>query len=332
MRSGRGEKHAPHSIVKGISIGLLVFILVSLRSIPVQATSGDWAFGTFYKGSYSSGFLSGVNQLTVDFFNNGMPAPSGSRTFAVLTATFETPSGSNYIPQVSILNTQYNGYSGYYLYGVLMNSGGSLVIGFGNVKNGQGQYDGEYINQVSGLSDSWHTIALGTYTAVVGSTNYLYLGWYLDGTAYANWQFASCTTPCSFGSNQDVTNYVVPNMSAESYDFTSTDFSSMDIHGYFQNSGTSLGPVYLYPATWGSSSAGGDCSIGSYQTSGWTVGDDNEPPGTGTVPPETGHVYDASWGATDEWGIGNGDTSGYTTVDPADLSSTFCSSGPPQIA
>ena len=327
MRSSKKEKELSRSIGKGIAIGLFVFILVSLRSVPVQATTGDWAFGTFYAGSYTSGFLTSVNPLTVDFKNNGMPAPTGSRTFAVLTATFKTPSGSNYIPQVSIMNTQYNGYSGYYLYGVLMDSSSHLVIGFGNVLNGQGQYDGEYINQVSGLSNSWHTIALGTYTAVVGSTNYLYLAWYLDGTAYAIWQFASCTTPCSFGNNQYSTNWAVPSMNAESYDFTSTDFSSLDIHGYFQNSGTNLGPIYLYPATWGSSV----CSITSYQTSGWMIGDNNEPPGTGTVPPVTGHVYDSSWGATDEWGIGNGDTSGYTTVDPAGLSSA-CSSGPPHIA
>jgi hypothetical protein len=267
--------------------------------------------------------------LTADIDNTGMPAPSGDQTFAVLTLGLNDSSDIPWIPQVAILNTEYNGYSGYYFYALLLSDTGVLDMSF----NGG---TGEYLNQVSGLANSWHTIAIGTTSLVVGSTNYEYLEWYLDGTAYVSWQFATCTTPCSFSSSQYYVNdWIVPSSNVETDDYTNSDFSSLNVHGYFEEGTTTLGNIYLYPALWGActgsgngcSGVGGDCPLpsGAQKDAKNYVGNYNEGPANGAV---TGYLY-SGYGATHEWGIG---PLGYTDITDSDLSSSFCSSGPPQIA
>jgi len=215
-----------------------------------------------------------------------------------------TVNGSNsfvYTPQISIENINDGSFSGYYLYAVLLNSAGQLVTGFGN----QVPTDGEYINQVSGLSSSWHTLTLGTTSLVVGNTNYEYLEYYLDGTAYTSWQIATCTTPCSFSSSPYyVNNWIVPNFGVESYDSANSDFSSADVHGYFQVSGTGTGSMYLYPANYGYHHS---CPLpsGAQKDTTLYLASNVQAPGNADL---TGHAYDGSWGATDEWGILMGDT------------------------
>jgi len=80
------------SLVKGISIGAILFFILSLGIAPAHAlTAGNnWEFGVYYKGTYTSGSLSGVTNLGANFYNTAMPAPSGTATYAVLTLTINS--------------------------------------------------------------------------------------------------------------------------------------------------------------------------------------------------------------------------------------------------
>jgi hypothetical protein len=311
------------SVIKGISVGVMIFFILSLRAAPsVQALSGNhWMIGTYYKGTYTGGSLSGVSNVGANFKNNGMPAPSGTATFAVLTVSYNGTSSVPWIPQISIENINDGNYNGYFLYVILLNSQGQQYTSF------NAPY-GFYNNSVSGLSNSWHVLSLGTISQVLGNTNYEYLEWYLDGTAYIGWQIATCTTPCSFSSTPYyANNWIVSSMGVESYDNTNGDFSSLDVHGYFQVSGTNVGNMYLYPANYGYNH-GCPLPSGAQKSTGYlslnVQGPDNAD--------VTGHVHDSTWGATDEWAIGEGDTSVYADIEDSELSSTLCSSGPPQLA
>lgn len=190
---------------------------------------------------------------------------------------------------------------------------------------------------LSGLLGAWHTTELKMNTTMVGGTTYEYLNWMMDGTKHASFQLSSCScSPAGFNT------YMVPSMIVASPDNTTSDFSSLDVHGYFEAPfGTIVGNAYFYPAEWGACpygsqslpscpAGGGGCPVASgAQTSSDYVERDNEAPSNVDV---TGHVYDSSWGATHEWAIGIGDTSGYTQIKDTQLTGTFCSSGPPQVA
>jgi hypothetical protein len=311
-----------NSIAKGISIGFLIFFIFSLQTAtPAHAVSGDhWMIGTYYRGTYTGGSLSGVSDVGANFYNTGMPAPSGKATYAVLSASFNGTSSVPWIPQVSIENINDGSYVGYYLFAVLLDSGGQIYAPF----NGGTKF---YANQVSGLSNSWHVLKLGTTSLVVGNTNYEYLSWYLDGTAYISWQIATCTTPCSFSSTPYYVNkWIAPNMGVESYDTTNSDFTSFDVHGYFKVSGTDTSNMYLYGANYGYNHG---CALPSsaQQTRLYLSQNIQGPDNAGL----TGYIYSTShtYGAPNEWGIGP--FSLYRYIRDADLNSNFCNPIP-QVA
>lgn len=330
------NKEAPaklrEQIAKGCSLGLLIFVLVSIRlATPAHAFASDnWAIGAYY--DYSG---SGSSDFTADIFNNGMPAVSNAGpTFAVLTASVEGT--SEFLPQIAIETVDDTNNVGPFLFATLLLSNGATDTNFNNGGAGCNMC-GYYNISLSGLTDAWHKIELKLTSTVAGGINYGFIDYDLDGSQYASWQYDSCTAPCTLPT-YDV--WVVPELSVESYDSTNSDFSSLDVHGYLQDAGTNLGNIYLYPANWGAdtSSGYGDCPVPStVQASGsWPgtyIARLYEAPSNADV---TGHIYDGTtgggWGATDEWGIGIGDTNGYTDITDSQLGSTLCSSGPPQLA
>lgn len=301
----------PREICKGVFVGILIFVLFTLGiSSRVNARGSiNWAMGVYW-GGYSG---SGVTGWGVDFYNSGLPADSnGDQTFAAFSASIL--GSSEFLPQVAIENVQ----GGPYVFEDLLYVGGGSVNGFGTM--------GIATQTESGLLGAWHTMELKTRTVTQGSTEIEYLDWWFDGVVMISYEINSCTAPCSFHSfDLDI----VPSMEVASPDNSTTHFSSLNVHGYFQEPlGTSLGSQYLYPAYWGNATSGANCHIGSYQTSDAYLERLNEAPSN---VPVTGHVYNANWGATDEWGIGNGTVFGYSGITDAQMSS-HCSSGPPQIA
>ena len=105
-------------------------------------------------------------------------------------------------------------------------------------------------------------------------------------------------------------NSLAPNVVVESYDGTSADFLSLDVHGYFNSVGSILG-TYLYPACWGTTAGGKTCPGGnsycampqSWNTEPIWVGGTSESPSDVQV---IGHVVSGgAYGATYEWGIGS---------------------------
>ena len=301
----RKKQGLSSSVVKGLALGLIIFSLISLRMVsPASAgTGGLWAIGAYYSGSLSS-------SVEVDVYNTGMPADSaGDITDAVLTASI-----NGYVAQISIQEDS----SGSVLFEALFNTAGALVTSFGPNGTGYAWY------HVSGLLNSWHYLELLEASSMSGGVLHEYLAFDLDGTQYGNaFQVYSCSTPCSA---YDFSDQIVPNIAVESGDLTNADFSSLNVHGYFETpAGTIVGSMYLYSAYWGEDSTGGDCALpsGAQTTSAVTASDYEGPNSNGAV---TGHLYRSSgYGASDEWGIGS---LGYYDIDDADLSSTFCSTYP----
>lgn len=116
---------------------------------------------------------------------------------------------------------------------------------------------------------------------------------------YTSYFIGSCIPPCS-GPSFDLE--MVPSVAVESYDFTASDFISLDVHGYFEYTvGTKTGSMYLYPANWGANSDSCPLPSGAQTTSVY-VGRNYQGPNTAGV---TGHVWKSTYGATYEWGIGD---------------------------
>jgi hypothetical protein len=86
--------------------------------------------------------------------------------------------------------------------------------------------------------------------------------------------------------------------------------------------------MYLYPANYGYHHS---CPLpsGAQKDTTLYLASNVQAPGNADL---TGHAYDGNWGATDEWGILMGDTTGYSYITDSQLGSTLCSSGTPQIA
>jgi len=302
------NKGSVSSAVKIVFISIMIFLLVAPRRAPsVNAVGGsdNWAIGAYY-GSIGSS----ATDIGVDAYVAGLPTDHQcDESFAVFTASID-----GYVPQISIENVAGCNDTGTYLYDVLLTT--SYVFEF------------NYTHTVSGLLANWHDIELKLTKVQVGSVYYDTLDWILDGTTYDTYTITSCTVPCSL---PDFDNEAVPNIAVESADPYNANFSSLDVHGYFQSPiGTSQGGMYLYPANWGQTTGDGNCPLPSgAQTTSFTIGRLYEAPSNADV---TGHHYVGTWGAADEWAIGIGDTSGYASITDSDLSSTFCSSGPPQVS
>jgi hypothetical protein len=297
------------SFVKGFSIGLLIFLLISIRmTVPVHASgSNNWAIGVWYDGYPSGG---GGTSFEADIYNYGLPGDSNGQSFAVMTATVD-----GYAAQIAIEN--YTDKSGYLYECFLSLSTGTSGFGTAGCKD----------YGVSGLLGGvWHTLELKITTSTVGSSEYDNMNWILDGTTYDTYGWVSCSpTPCNPGFTFD--DEQVPQTDVESYDNTNTDFATMNVHGYFEYpAGTTVGAQYFYPAHWGANSSEGDCPLPSgAQSTNAYLARNHEAPNNAAV---TGHEWSSgSYGASDEWGIGN--YAGlFSEITDSDLSSSFCSPYP----
>jgi hypothetical protein len=299
-------------------MGVLIFLLLSTRmAVPARAQSSEnWAIGEWYLGYPAGG---GGTSFAVNVYNYGLPGDSNGESFAVHSATVD-----GFLAQVAIENgTDKNGY----LYECLL-SLSTFTSGFGT--------NGCAWHQLSGLlGNVWHTIELEITTSQGGDADNM--NWILDGTIYDTYVWTTCT-PCSFTFDTEM----APQMAVESYDNSTTDLANMNVHGYFEYpAGTIVGSQYFYPAQWGAcppvvsqecpNGTGGSCPLTepNDQTTNHYIGRDIEAPSNVGV---TGHVYSGgSYGASDEWAIGNWYGS-FNEVTDSDLSSSFCGTLPPQIA
>ncbi len=265
------------SVWRGILVGILIAFVIPIELVtPVSAANtNNWAIGVWFK-DYGG---SGNTDWAAYVYNGGMPADSsGDQTLATFTAT-----AHHYIGQISVEN---------------VNSGPVLVDSLIKIT---GQSVQAPSHSVSGLLSNWHLQELKLTTIQSCDhgfcTNDEYMKWILDGTTYDSYDIYSCVAPCS---TYSFDLEMVPNITVESYDYTSNDFASLNVRAYFEFSiGAYYGDLMLYPAYWGAVSDSCSLPSGAQNTTAY-VGRNVQGPSTAGV---TGNYYDSNFGTTYESGI-----------------------------
>ncbi|GEM_PF-3260558 len=254
-----------------VGIALILTILIIPYTGVNQAALAASIDNGFANGVYYRYSGSGTTDFNFYFYNNGFSSSNGNPEQIVLTAT--TSQGTGGIAyQISI-----------------------FIYSSTNVQLDDEAWDlstgtcclFHTDTAVSGIPNSWHTIELKDFL----SGGQYYIGYYLDGTRHNSWVAQS-----SFDS------HMVPSIVLESADYSTSDWNSHTAQGYLETGSTGLN-TYFYGGAWGASNAA--CSVSSYQSSGYYVGQGiQDPNNVGT----TGHIL-TGYGTNNELALGDTYTS-----------------------
>jgi hypothetical protein len=279
---------------EGILLGVMLAVLF-LSGFVAHASAATYSTDSWSEGIWYSNLGTTVTAINLSFDNLGLPAGTSNGSGdvqAVLTA-----SSDGYAAQIAILNTPTGPELNDQLW---MISGDTVIVG------------PDLYSISSSDLNAWNNMELTLGLTQVCEGHYCYydeiFNWILDGTTE--------TTYTGGVGNGYFDTEMVPNVVDESHDMTTSDLTSLDIHGYLQIGGSDVSDLYLYPGGWGYGSD--SCALPSgAESSGDYVGGGQEAPSVVGV---TGHYWSSSYGATDEFGIGDY-SSTYSPINDQHLSS-----------
>jgi hypothetical protein len=281
---------------EGILLGLVLGVLL-LSGFVAHVSADTYSTTSWTEGVWYSNLGSTVTYINFNFDNLGVPAAlsngSGYTFGGVLSA-----STNGYLMQIAM----YKSSSGVAALETEVWIG-SLTV-----------FTDQYTLSSSDL-DSWNNEEVDIASLQqVCEGHYCYyeevLDWIFDGTTYTTYTTGAVA-------NGDFDTGIVPSVVVESYDLTSSDFNSLDIHGYLQPDGSDVSDLYLYPGSWGYLSDSCSLPSGAQSTSTY-IGSGQEAVSNVGV---TGHYWTSgSYGATDEFGIGDYSNT-YSPINDQSLSS-----------